>query len=70
MYIFSGTMSEVVAEWQCVHRLVAPPHGSEVDMMGVDRSFTDGGGRAGKQLEAPSLIILVQWLIQHIYIYA
>ena len=41
-------------EQQCIHRQVAPPHGTEVDMMGVDRllqSMTGGGVRAGEQME-------------------
>ena len=51
-----------------MHRRVAPPHGTEIDTMGgVDtmglssllQSMTGGGDRAGEQLEASGLIILV-----------
>ena len=51
-----------MGEQQCTHRWVAPPYGSEVDMIGVDKllqSMTEGGDRAGEQVEASSLIILV-----------
>ena len=46
----------------CVHRHVAPPHGNEVDTMGVDwllQSMTGGGDLTGKQMEGSGLIILV-----------
>ena len=45
------------------NRKVAPPSGYEVDMMGVERrllqSMTEGGVRAGVQMEASNVIILV-----------
>ena len=47
---------------------MAPQHGTEVDMMGVDRllqSITEGGVRVGAQIEVFGLIIF----LQHIYIY-
>ena len=43
-------MSAGGGEQQCIHSRVAPPHGTEVNMMGVDRflqSMTGGGERAG-----------------------
>ena len=49
-------------EQQCIHRWVAPPHGTEVDMTGVDKllqSMIEGGIRAWNQVEASGLIILV-----------
>ena len=41
---------------------VAPPHGTEVDMIGVDRLFqsmTETGVMVEEQMEAPGLIILL-----------
>ena len=64
-------MSACVWGQQCIHIRVAPPHGTEVEMMGVDRlllSMTEGEDRAGEQIEAFSFIILTEWLIQHICI--
>ena len=49
-------------EQQCVRRQVAPPHGTEVDKMGMDRllqSMTGGRDRHGEQMEASDLIILI-----------
>ena len=46
-------------EQQCIHRQVAPPHGTEVDMMGVDRlllSMTGGGDRAGSRRKLLALL--------------
>ena len=43
-------------------RWVAPPRGSELDMMGVNRllqSMTEGAVRAGEQVEDSGLSILV-----------
>ena len=51
-----------MGEQQCMHRRVAPSHGTVVDMMGVDKflqSMTEGGVRAGEQVEASGLIILI-----------
>ena len=62
-YIDVGcTVSAGVGGQQYMYRLVVPPNGSEVDMMGVDRliqSMTEGGVRAGEQVGASGIIILV-----------
>ena len=58
---------------QFVHSRVAPPRGTEVDMMGVDRllqSVTRGGGRAGSRWELPALLYSYNGLCRiYIYIY-
>ena len=44
-----------------MHRQVAPPSGTEVDIIGVDRllqSMTAGGARAGSRRELPVLLYL------------
>ena len=44
---------------QCVQRQVAPPHRTEVGMMGVDRllkSMTGRGDRVGSRWEIPALL--------------
>ena len=48
-------------ERQCVHRRVAPPHGTEIDKVGVERlmlSMTRGEDMSGEQMDASSLIVL------------
>ena len=46
-------------EQQCIHIRVAPPYGTEVDIMGVDRllqSMTGRGDRAGSRQKLPALL--------------
>ena len=60
-------------EQQCVHRQVALPHGTEVDMMGVDRLpqlMTAEGDRAGSRWKLPALLYSYNGLYSiYIYIY-
>ena len=51
---FGGTASEG-GEKQCIHRWVAPSHGTEVNMIGIRRLLNRSLGEVG----ASSLIILV-----------
>ena len=56
---------------QRVHRQVAPPGGTEVDMMGIDsllQSMTRVGARAGSRWELPALLYSHNGLYS-IYIY-
>ena len=55
-HIFRGTVSKVGD--QCMHRQVAPPGGTEVDVKGIDRllqSITRVGARAGSGWKLPAL---------------
>ena len=36
MQRIGGTLSADLGEQRCVHRQVVPPHGTELDMVGVD----------------------------------
>ena len=54
---FDGTLSEG-GEQQCVYGQVAPPHGTEIDTMGVDRLLQSmtGGYRLGSRWKLPAFL--------------
>ena len=58
IYNVGGTVSDG-GEQQCVHRLMVPPGGTEVDIMGVDRllqSMTGQGDRVRSRWELLALL--------------
>ena len=64
-------MSAGGEEQQCKHRQVAPPHGTEVDMIGVERllqSVTGGGDRAESRWKLLALLYSYNGLC-NIYIF-
>ena len=62
IYNFDGIASEGGGKQQCIHRQVAPPHGTDLDMMGVDRLLQlmpVGGDRAGSRWGLLTLLYLL-----------